>query len=71
MINFFKNKYVELKVDQCDRYMEGYNYSQSVMQAQLKQKDDKISQLESKVESLTLAMIDSKYEKQTVKASRK
>jgi hypothetical protein len=71
MISFFKNKYVELKIDQYDRYMEGYNYGQSVIQTELKRKDDKISQLESKVESLTLAMKGSKNANKTGKASRK
>lgn len=71
MISFFKNRFVELKIDQHDRYMEGYNYGQSVIQTELKRKDDKISQLESKIESLTLATKGSKYEDKTRKAARK
>ena len=71
MISFFKNKYVELKIDQYDRYMEGYNYGQSAMQTELKRKDDKISKLESKIESLTLATKGSKNANKGRKVTRK
>ena len=71
MISFFKNKYVELKIDQHDRYMEGYNYGQSVIQTELKRKDDKIAHLESKIESLKLATKGSKNANKSRKVTRK
>jgi hypothetical protein len=54
-----------------DRYMEGYNYGQSVIQTELKRKDDKIAYLESKIESLKLATKGSKNANKGRKVTRK